>query len=211
MNGFSKILTELLNSSMLQSNEKLKKKRSETRFLGESGGGLVKVVIDGNDSPVSLNLSETLQGQQISLISDLIFSALVKVMENKDDQNTKDTTDQLDLSSLFSGMNDFSKIFSDMKEKLIQSKEKFKKQRSEARFTGEAGGDLVRIIIDGNNNPVSVELSAKLQKETISLIRDLAFSALIKASEEKNEQNLNNAKDNIDIQSLLSNIFPPKK
>jgi len=73
-------------------------------------------------------------------------------------------------------MNDFSKILEKAKElekKMKESEEAIKK----IEVTGNAGGELVKIKLNGESEIISVEISDKLLKEEKNVIEDLIKAA----------------------------------
>ena len=73
-------------------------------------------------------------------------------------------------------MTDFSKILEKAKElekKMKESQEAIKK----IEVVGEAGGDLVKVKLNGEGEMISVEISDKLLKEEKNIIEDLITAA----------------------------------
>tara|TARA_B100000609_G_C16935564_1_gene291473 strand:- start:167 stop:484 length:318 start_codon:yes stop_codon:yes gene_type:complete len=73
-------------------------------------------------------------------------------------------------------MTDFSKILEKAKElekKMKESEEAIKK----IEVTGNAGGELVKIKLNGESEIISVEISDKLLKEEKNVIEDLIKAA----------------------------------
>ena len=73
-------------------------------------------------------------------------------------------------------MTDFSKILEKAKElekKMKESEEAIKK----IEVTGNAGGELVKIKLNGESESISVEISDKLLKEEKNVIEDLIKAA----------------------------------
>ena len=73
-------------------------------------------------------------------------------------------------------MTDFSKILEKAKElekKMKESQEVIKK----IEVTGNSGGDLVKVKLNGESEMISIEISDKLLKEEKNIIEDLIKAA----------------------------------
>ena len=73
-------------------------------------------------------------------------------------------------------MTDFSKILEKAKElekKMKESQEVIKK----IEVTGNSGGDLVKVKLNGEGEMISIEISDKLLKEEKNIIEDLIKAA----------------------------------
>ena len=73
-------------------------------------------------------------------------------------------------------MNDFSKILNkakELEEKMKESQEKIKKIEAE----GVAGGDKVKIRLNGDGEIINVNLSPEILKESKKVIEDLIIAA----------------------------------
>jgi nucleoid-associated protein EbfC len=73
MNDFSKIIEQAKNlqSKMKESQEKIKQIQVE----GVSGGGTVKVILNGDGEMVKINISPEIIKEDTSIIEDLILAA----------------------------------------------------------------------------------------------------------------------------------------
>ena len=73
MNDFSKILDKAkeLELKMKESQEKIKK----IEAIGVSGGGTVKVVLNGEGEMVNIEISKTIISEEKSIVEDLIKAA----------------------------------------------------------------------------------------------------------------------------------------
>ena len=73
MNDFSKILEKAkeLESKMKESQEKIK----QIEVIGESGGGIVKVILNGEGDINKIELSDEVIKEDKTLIEDLIKAA----------------------------------------------------------------------------------------------------------------------------------------
>ena len=99
-------------------------------------------------------------------------------------------------------MTDFSKILEKAKEiekKMKESQEAIKK----IEVTGNAGGDLVKVKLNGEGNMISVEISEKLLKEEKNILEDL-----IKAAHNNAKSNLS-SKTTEEISKSAGNLGVP--
>lgn len=71
-------------------------------------------------------------------------------------------------------LNDIMKNAADIKKKM----EDFKKEMSSWRITGEVGGGMVKVIMDGTGKVVKLEMSDELLKEERELQEALIQSAI---------------------------------
>ena len=79
-------------------------------------------------------------------------------------------------------MNNFTDMLSKakiMQEKMKEAQEKIKKIEVE----GKSGGDLVRVILNGNYEIKSIKISENAKKETQDIINDLIIAAYNNARE----------------------------
>ena len=99
-------------------------------------------------------------------------------------------------------MTDFSKILEKAKElekKMKESEEAIKK----IEVTGNAGGELVKIKLNGESEIISVEISDKILKEEKNVIEDL-----IKAAHNNAKSSLK-SKTTEEISKSAGNIWIP--
>ncbi len=106
MTQFDKIFTTLQNNlmKMKQSNQE---KKDKSRYIGEAGAGMIKVVLDGNATPVSVEVSDLIEPNEEKrcLLTDLFLSAMIKAKQKLDaDSNNSPTDDNFDMNSFFSNM-----------------------------------------------------------------------------------------------------------
>tara|TARA_B100000427_G_scaffold313279_1_gene305483 strand:- start:170 stop:490 length:321 start_codon:yes stop_codon:yes gene_type:complete len=55
---------------------------SELEVEGQSGGGMVKVVVDGKKNPLSLNIDENVLTEDKDMVEDLVLAAMKNAIEN---------------------------------------------------------------------------------------------------------------------------------
>lgn len=68
---------------------------------------------------------------------------------------------------------DISGMLKGMQSKLQEMKEK----KEKARFTGEAGGGTVKVIIDGNLEMKEIKIDQTLKGEDFEILEDLIIAA----------------------------------
>nr|WP_038559443.1 YbaB/EbfC family nucleoid-associated protein [Neorickettsia helminthoeca] len=70
----------------------IQEKKNAARYSGEAGGGLVKVTVDGNLDLQEIKIDNSLEGEEMSMIADLIIAAYnnAKEVANEDDQFSED-------------------------------------------------------------------------------------------------------------------------
>jgi DNA-binding YbaB/EbfC family protein len=81
---------------------------------------------------------------------------------------------------------DFSKMLSqaqEMQKKMGEAKESLKNISVE----GESGGGAVKVVLNGNNEMISINIDPKTLKEELSIVEDLIVAAT------------NNAKKNVEV------------
>ena len=76
--NMSKLLKQA--QSVLQEFEKVQNLLSDMIIEGESGGGMVKVKVNGKQEVLELNIDETTMEEDKEVIEDLIVSALNKAL-----------------------------------------------------------------------------------------------------------------------------------
>ena len=97
MTDFSKIIEQAKNlqSKMKESQEKIKQIQVE----GVSGGGAIKIILNGDGEIVKINIYPTIIKEDISIIEDLIMAA-----HNNAKLTLKSKTSE-ELSSMTGGVN----------------------------------------------------------------------------------------------------------
>ena len=97
MTDFTKIIEQAKNlqSKMKESQEKIKQIQVE----GVSGGGAIKIILNGDGEIVKINISPTIIKEDISIIEDLIMAA-----HNNAKLTLKSKTSE-ELSSMTGGVN----------------------------------------------------------------------------------------------------------
>ena len=76
--NMSKLLKQA--QSVQQEIEKVQNQLSDMIIEGESGGGMVKVKVNGKQEVLELNIDETTMDEDKEVIEDLIVSALNKAL-----------------------------------------------------------------------------------------------------------------------------------
>ena len=76
--NMSKLLKQA--QSVQQEIEKVQNELSDMIIEGESGGGMVKVKVNGKQEVLELNIDETTMEEDKEIIEDLIVSALNKAL-----------------------------------------------------------------------------------------------------------------------------------
>ena len=56
----------------------------ELRIEGQSGGGMVKIVVNGKKDPISIDIDEKVLKEDKDMIEDMILVAIKNAMENAD-------------------------------------------------------------------------------------------------------------------------------
>ena len=94
--NMSKLLKQA--QSVQQEIEKVQNQLSDMIIEGESGGGMVKVKVNGKQEVLELNIDETTMEEDKEIIEDLIVSALNKALSKAQ------TDSQEKMSSVAGGM-----------------------------------------------------------------------------------------------------------
>ena len=86
-----------MQKKMLDMQKAEEKKRSGTKIFGESGGGIVKVTMNGNYDLLDLYISDALKDDDDSLeiLSDLIIVAFKNVKNQIDKKNSNSESDMM--------------------------------------------------------------------------------------------------------------------
>jgi DNA-binding YbaB/EbfC family protein len=79
---FDKILQQAQN--LKKDYEKRKEELNNKLFKGTSGGGMVKITIDGSGKAKNISLGESLKSEDIHMVEDLIVAAINNAMDHKD-------------------------------------------------------------------------------------------------------------------------------
>lgn len=53
----------------------IKEKKNSARYQGEAAGGMVRVTIDGNTDLKEIKIDDSLSGEEMAILSDLIIAA----------------------------------------------------------------------------------------------------------------------------------------
>lgn len=92
MQNFDKILKQA--QKMRLDMERIQKELAQENFDGESGGGMVKAVVDGTLNPLSVKIEkEILKSDNVEMIEDLIVAAFTvaqKKAKNAAQEKMKD-------------------------------------------------------------------------------------------------------------------------
>lgn len=99
--GKMKELTEAFKKAqqVQEGARRLQEELEQMEIEGESGGGLVKVVLSGNQEPLSVTISPDALGEGAEVVSDLVTAAM------KDAYNKSTTTMRERMEELTGGLN----------------------------------------------------------------------------------------------------------
>tara|TARA_Y100000590_G_C15272938_1_gene845812 strand:+ start:33 stop:353 length:321 start_codon:yes stop_codon:yes gene_type:complete len=56
----------------------------DLKIDGQSGGGIVKVVVNGKKDPISISINEDVFKEEKEMIEDLVLAAMKNALENAD-------------------------------------------------------------------------------------------------------------------------------
>ena len=92
--------------NMMKQAQQMKKKMqqvqeelSEMEIEGKSGGGMVKIIVNGKKDVKSININPDVLKEDVDMIEDLILAAINQAMENAEKES------QSKMGSLTGGMN----------------------------------------------------------------------------------------------------------
>tara|TARA_Y100000588_G_C13652277_1_gene668495 strand:- start:278 stop:592 length:315 start_codon:yes stop_codon:yes gene_type:complete len=92
--------------NMMKQAQQMKKKMqqvqeelSEMEIEGKSGGGMVKIIVNGKKDVKSININPDVLKEDVDMIEDLILAAINQAMENAEKES------QNKMGSLTGGMN----------------------------------------------------------------------------------------------------------
>ncbi|MBW4691113.1 MAG: YbaB/EbfC family nucleoid-associated protein [Lyngbya sp. HA4199-MV5] len=99
--GKMKELTEAFKKAqqVQEGARRLQEELEQMEIEGESGGGLVKVVLSGNQEPLSVTIAPDVLGEGAEVLSDLVTAAM------KDAYNKSTTTMRERMEELTGGLN----------------------------------------------------------------------------------------------------------
>jgi len=99
--GKMKELTEAFKKAqqVQEGAKQLQEELEELEVEGEAGGGLVKVVMNGNQNPQRVTISPDVLGEGADVVSDLVTAAM------KDAYNKSTTTMKERMEALTEGLN----------------------------------------------------------------------------------------------------------
>ena len=99
--GKMKELTEAFKKAqqVQEGARRLQEELEQMQIEGESGGGLVKVVLSGNQEPLSVTISPDVLGEGAEVLSDLVTAAM------KDAYNKSTATMRERMEDLTGGLN----------------------------------------------------------------------------------------------------------
>ncbi|MGA7933686.1 MAG: YbaB/EbfC family nucleoid-associated protein [Kovacikia sp.] len=99
--GKMKELTEAFKKAqqVQEGAKRLQEELEQMEIEGESGGGLVKVVLSGNQEPIRVTVSPDVLGEGAGVVSDLVTAAM------KDAYNKSTTTMREKMEELTGGLN----------------------------------------------------------------------------------------------------------
>ena len=63
---------------------KIQKEIEDLEVEGQSGGGLIKVLVSGNKKMLSINISPDVMGEDKEMLEDLVLSATNQALESVD-------------------------------------------------------------------------------------------------------------------------------
>ncbi|MBQ4875428.1 MAG: YbaB/EbfC family nucleoid-associated protein [Rickettsiaceae bacterium H1] len=90
-----------MQKKMLDMQKAEEEKRSQTKVIGESGGGIVKVTMNGNYDVIDLHISNALKDEddenddQCEVLSDLIIAAFKYAKKQVDESNNNSKSDMI--------------------------------------------------------------------------------------------------------------------
>jgi hypothetical protein len=99
--GKMKELTEAFKKALQvqEGAKRLQEELEQMEIEGESGGGLVKVVLSGNQEPIRVTVSPDVLGEGAEVVSDLVTAAM------KDAYNKSTATMREKMEDLTGGLN----------------------------------------------------------------------------------------------------------
>lgn len=99
--GKMKELTEAFKKAqqVQEGAKRLQEELEQMEIEGESGGGLVKVVLTGNQEPIRVTISPDVLGEGAEVVSDLVTAAM------KDAYNRSTATMREKMEELTGGLN----------------------------------------------------------------------------------------------------------
>jgi hypothetical protein len=99
--GKMKELTEAFKKAqqVQEGAKRLQEELEQMEIEGESGGGLVKVVLSGNQEPIRVTVSPDVLGEGAEVVSDLVTAAM------KDAYNKSTATMREKMEDLTGGLN----------------------------------------------------------------------------------------------------------
>jgi DNA-binding YbaB/EbfC family protein len=77
--------------------DEIKQKKDGSKYTGESGAGMVKITIDGNFNIKEIYIDESLKGEELSIIADLVMAAFNNA------KKIADESDEFSESNLMKG------------------------------------------------------------------------------------------------------------
>ncbi len=64
--------------------QKVQEELLDLKIDGQSGGGMVKVVVNGKKDPISISINEDILNEEKDMVEDLILAAIKNALENAD-------------------------------------------------------------------------------------------------------------------------------
>lgn len=64
--------------------QKVQEELLDLKIDGQSGGGMVKVVVNGKKDPVSISINEDVFKEDREMVEDLVLAAMKNALENAD-------------------------------------------------------------------------------------------------------------------------------
>lgn len=88
-----------MQKKLMDAQKAEEEKRSQAKFIGESGGGLVKVTLNGNCDITDLSLSQALKDEDEDdsweVLSDLILAAFKNAKKQVDESNSSSESNMM--------------------------------------------------------------------------------------------------------------------
>ena len=69
---------------MQKNMKKVQDELTELKIDGQSGGGMVKVVVNGKKEPISISMQEDILNEGKEMVEDLVLAAMKNALQNAD-------------------------------------------------------------------------------------------------------------------------------
>ncbi len=166
-----KSMISSMQKNMKQVQQKENEKKLKARFVSETGGGIVKVVVNGNGEIISLSVSDSFKQesyeQSRDILSDLILSSCNNAKKQADEASINSESDVLkNLGNLGLPFKmDVKTMLGSVQSKLDGAQKEQREKKSKLSFVSETGGGIVKITVDGNAKIKSIFISDDLKAE----------------------------------------------